>query len=65
MIDYDNPNPLTPKTPATESPTEQHRLSQQIEDQNRRIAQLETELRRLRNDLRTAVTAFNLTKQSL
>jgi len=65
MIKYENntdaPASVAPRNTDTE---DIHRLENLVVVQNQRIENLEREVRRLKNELRTAVSAFNQTRRN-
>ena len=65
MIKYENntdaPSPIASRNTDTE---DIHRLENLVVVQNQRIENLEREVRRLKNELRTAVSAFNQTRRN-
>ena len=64
MIKYENPTDLQdrPLPKDTES-ADIHRLENLAVVQNQKIENLEREVRRLKNELRTAVSAFNQSRR--
>jgi polyhydroxyalkanoate synthesis regulator phasin len=65
MIKYENPTDVQDKpVPKNTDTADIHRLENLAVVQNQKIENLEREVRRLKNELRTAVSAFNQTRRN-